>query len=140
VEEHRVAGLGVEASNRIEPDDVPGLEGRGIDEPAAGHDLRDRLRAEPVQAGGAGQLGDGEAAVGAVAHLQVPERVEVGPELRRRREDLRDPGDVVVPEWRERVRVVRRRDERLAKVAAREDGRLLVEHMAELVEPAIADE
>ena len=79
------------------------------------------------------------AVVGAVADLQVAERVEVRAELGRPGEDLGDPVHAVLADAAH-VRVVRRRHERLVERAPGEDGHVLVEHAAEVVEAALADE
>ena len=112
---------------------------RDVDEPAARDDLRHGLDAEPADAGRAGQLGDAAAVVAAVADLQVAERVEVGAELLRAGDLLGDPVDPVLPDAAA-VGVVGRGDERLAEEAAGEDRDRLVEHAAEVVQPALADE
>ena len=61
VEQHGVAGLGLDAREVVEADHVARPEasrrGRGdVDEPAAGDDLRDGLDAEPVHAAVLGEL------------------------------------------------------------------------------------
>ena len=53
---------------------------------------------------------------------------------------LGDPVDVVLAHAAVAVRVVGGGDERLAEVAPREHGNVLVEHAAEVVQPALADE
>ena len=111
---------------------------RDVDEEAARDDLRHGLDAEVRDARGHGDLRDAVAVVRAVADLQVAERVEVGAELRRSRDDLGDPVHPVLADAAH-VRVVRGGDERLVERPAGEDRHALVEHAAEVVEPALAN-
>ena len=67
--------------SRLTPITSPGPSGGDVDQPAAGHDLRHRLGAEPLDPVGARELGDAPAVVAAVADLQVAQRVEVRAEL-----------------------------------------------------------
>jgi hypothetical protein len=146
VEEDGVARRRIDAVQVLEPDHVAAgkaLDAAGarhVDEPSARDDLRDGLDPEPPHAGRAGELGDRPAVVGAVARLQVAQRVEVRAELLRPAHLLGDPVDAVVADPAVRVRVMRRGDERLAEVAPREHRDGLVEHAPEVVQPPLADE
>ena len=75
--------------------------------------------------------------VAAVADLQVAERVEMGAELGRSRDDLGDPVDLVLADAAH-VGVVRGGDERLVERPAGEDRHVLVEDAAEVVQPSLA--
>ena len=83
------------------------------------------------------ELADREAAIAVIAHLQVGERVEMGPELHRPGHDLGDPVDIVLPHAAARVGVVRGGHERLLEVTAGEDGHALVEHVPQVVRPTV---
>ena len=146
VEEHGVARRRGHLGEVGRADHVARLErldaadGRHVDQPSASDDLRHRFCSEPLDAGRVGDLRDGAAVVAAVSDLQVAERVDVRAELLRRADLLGDPVDAVVAEPALHVRVVGGGDERLAEEPAREHGHVLVQHPAEVVQPAFADQ
>jgi hypothetical protein len=142
VEEDGIARRGVDPAQVLDADHVAGAGPArgGVDEPAAGDDLRHRLDSQAPHARGVGELGNRPAVVAAVADLQVAERVEVRAELHRRRDLLDHPVDVVVAHATVLVGVVGCGHEGLAEEPPREDRDVLVQLVAEVVHPPLADE
>ena len=131
VKQHRIARRRLDVRDA---DHLAGIERRDVHEPAAGDDLGHRLDAEPLDTRGVRELGDAPAVVAAIADLQVAEGVQVGAELLGAGDLLGDPVDPVRAEAAA-VAVMGGGDQRLAEVALRKRGRVLVEYAPEVVEP-----